>query len=188
MGGGGPIQTSGPGPIFTNNNRNLASAPASSSFSSLIYEEPYTRPFAPGPLYPEEISSYNDEHNSKKIAVAIAVPLAVVLAPLLIIGLIALFNFRAILTVAVVRSLCENRNFFSNYVQLCLVVGNIGKRSVDAEELFNSTSPVSAEKKWMGLHKLVNIEKLSKVIDLLSASNYNHMDHLNDDDKSNEKK
>lgn len=187
MGGGGPIQTSGPGPIFTNKNSNHASAAPADSFSLFNYEEPYKRPVAPGPLYPEEISAYNDEHNSKKVAVAIAVPLAVILGPLVIIGLIAVFNFRALLTVAVVRSLCENRNFFSNYVQLCLVVGNIGKRSVIDEELFNSTSPISAEKKWMGLHKLVNTEKLSKVIDLLSAPNYNHMDHLNDGDKSNEK-
>lgn len=145
----------------------------SSTHSSASYSYPILpNPGGYGPVYPPEYDYHDDgKEKTKGVALAIALPLALVLGPLAFLGIVAIVNFRAIMTVGVIRSLCTNDNFASTYGSLCNVINNIGKRSL---------LPWDEAGDWLGLSKLINPEYFLKMMERLHAPELNEMDDLKD--------
>ena len=163
-GAGLPIHTGGGSVPYSN-------PASSSSLSSASYSFPlYPNPGGYGPIIPTDHDYYDDEKKKKGIALSIALPLALVLGPLAFLGIVAIANFRAIMTVGVIRSLCTNINFASTYGSLCNVINNIGKRSL--------LPWVDEGGDWLGLSKLIHPEIFLSMIERLQAPEMNEMDHL----------
>lgn len=153
---GNPINT---GPT-RNHYRETAASYPSATYSPSVYAQSY---------YPESVydddAYYGYEHKkNKKIAAAIAIPLALILGPLAFVGLLALYSIRTILVIQIIQSLCTNPGFASGYESLCTLINNIGKRSSAKEEIFNT---------------ITASETLSKIMSYLHNTTYTALDHLN---------
>lgn len=149
----------------------LSNAYASSDY--VTYDNPTA--YAPGPVYVDDYYYDDGKHKSKKTALSIALPLSLVLGPLALIGLFALFNFKAILTIGVVRSLCTNINFAANYANLCTIINNIGRRSTTIEPAEHP------ETHWLGLYKFVNTDSITKLMEVLRNTDFKQLDHLEEE-------
>ena len=112
---------------------------ASSSYSQSYPSPAYpSYPSPPIPSYPvpnygleDNEENYEDENKFGKKHLALSISLPLILVPLAVIGILALLNFRAVFTVLVIRSLCTNDPFRTNFGQLCTFVDNISKRPSD---------------------------------------------------------
>ncbi|EFX86784.1 hypothetical protein DAPPUDRAFT_236275 [Daphnia pulex] len=123
--------------------------------------------YGPEDLAPHDYEEHHQEKNKfakKHLALGISLPL--ILGPLVVIGIVALLNFRAVFTVLVIRSLCTNGPFRTNFGQLCSFVDNINKRSSDDVRGFKNMGRRSQH-------------KYSRLMSLLNSAKFIAMEHLN---------
>ncbi|KAI9554546.1 hypothetical protein GHT06_019819 [Daphnia sinensis] len=139
---------------------------------------PAALPSYPVPSYDHEDlvpHSYEDQHEEKnkfvKKHLALGISLPLILVPLAVIGVLAVLNFRAVFTVLVIRSLCSNDAFRTNFGQLCTFVDNINKRSSPDATGFKNLARKS--------------HKFSRLMSLLNSARFIAMDHLNTLPKEN---
>ena len=178
-------QSSGTPIQFTNPGVNSYSSLSGPGYAASSYSQDYPSAAYPGPSYPTPpISSYPvpnygpedlvphdyEEHQQEKnkfakkhLALSISLPL--ILVPLAVLGILALLNFRAVFTVLVIRSLCTNDAFRTNFSQLCTFVDNIKKRSNDDISGFKNMGSRS--------------HKYSRLMSLLNSARFIAMEHLN---------
>ena len=137
------------------------------SYSSYTSYPSYSTYASAAPAYEEQFEYY-DDNKTKKVALAIALPLSLVLGPLAVIGLIALFNLKAIFTIAVINALCNNTQFSTSFSNLCTIISNIGKRSSSADSS-------SAD---MIFKQIANTENVGKFVDFINSAKFTLMDRL----------
>ncbi|XP_057374849.1 uncharacterized protein LOC130695811 [Daphnia carinata] len=134
-------------------------------------------PSYPVPSYGHEdlVQHSYEDHEEKnqfvKKHLALGVSLPLILVPLAVIGVLAVLNFRAVFTVLVIRSLCSNDAFRTNFSQLCTFVDNINKRSSPDPNGFKNLARKS--------------HKFSRLMSLLNSARFIAMDHLNTLPKEN---
>ena len=144
----------------------VAAYTPAASYSSYTSYPSYSTYASAAPAYEEQFEYYDDS-KTKKVALAIALPLALVLGPLAVIGLIALFNLKAIFTIAVINALCNNTQFSTSFSNLCTIISNIGKRS--------SSDDTTSD---MIFKQMANTENVGKFVDFINSAKFTLMDRL----------
>lgn len=164
-------------------NAGVNSYATGSGYPSPSYPQSYppasypAAPSYPVPSYGNEDlvqHSYEDHEEKNKFVkkhLALGISLPLILVPLAVIGILAVLNFRAVFTVLVIRSLCSNDAFRTNFSQLCTFVDNINKRSSSDTNGFKNLARKS--------------HKFSRLMSLLNSARFIAMDHLNTLPKEN---
>lgn len=125
------------------------SAPAyASGYPSSAYGAPAVSAYS---YTDDDLVSYDDDNKKKKIALGISLPLALVLGPLAVLGIIALINLRAVFTIAILRNLCANATFSANFAGICTLVNNLKKRSSSEKSSEDGYKSAGFNGKYAGL-------------------------------------